>query len=170
MKEKNARSWKHSGNKLQHDWCWEQKEAWEEVAHLVETQFAANRVPSHLKEAIEKGKKSVVERMKDLAMADAHSWSAVQKFKRNPLCATETEESRWTRSMREADNEFQRNRARKSLTTRGGYSSKRGGFYGGYGGFARNREERGGDGGFLGLARARLLRGNTEDTPRWDLS
>ena len=116
MKEKNARSWKHSGNKLQHDWCWEQKEAWEEVAHLVETQFAANRVPSHLKEAIEKGKKSVVERMKDLAMADAHSWSAVQKFKRNPLCATETEESRWTRSMREADNEFQRNRARKSLT------------------------------------------------------
>ena len=54
----------------------------------------------------------IATRERDLRMADVAGWCAVEKFTSDPLCANESEEKRWRKAKKEAEEELAREKVR----------------------------------------------------------
>ena len=71
----------------------------------LEEYFQGREVPPELSEVLEAGKKLLDQRERELRMADAASWLAVERYRQNPLCLDDADEKRWARARREAETE-----------------------------------------------------------------
>ena len=109
-------SWAKEGNKRQYDVLQKIKGVFSlDLAKALEVTFGSGAdVPSDISAVVAAGEKLIAARERDLRMADAASWLAVEKFTSDPLCANESEEKRWRKAKKEAEEMMEKRRVAAS--------------------------------------------------------
>ena len=129
-----------------------------DLAKVLEVVFGSGADgPLGISAVIAAGEKLIAARERDIRMAENAGWLAVEKFSSDPLCANESEEKRWRKANKEAEEETVKKeeavaawRSRAALGGQGVFGAGGGGGFragghgvGGYGGYGE-----GGGGGY----------------------